>query len=90
MAQASSQAHKLKKIMSFALNMEVPLNDAMEFVQALRMIGNGMAADDDNDGRAIAAVSRMALQRLGVLEDVWSGLVKAAQKQTQIKPAKVG
>ena len=75
--------------MGFALDMEVPLNEAVEFVQALRMIGNGMAADDDNDGRVIAAVARAALQRLNDLQGVWSDLIKVAQRQMQTKPAKV-
>ena len=90
MAQTSSQAHKLKKIMGFALDMEEPLNDAMYFVLALRLIGDGIDADHDDNGRAIAAVARAALQRLDTLEDAWSGLIKAGQRQMRIKAAKVG
>ncbi len=81
---------RVDKTLRFALDMEEPLNDAMEFVQALRMIGNGMAADYDDNGRAIAAVARAALQRLDALEDAWSGLIKAGQRQMRIKAAKVG
>ncbi len=75
-------ANALRATLDRALDMEEPLNDAVEFVQALRIMGDGMVADDDNDGRAIAAVARAALRRLDVLEDVWSRLIKAAQRRT--------
>jgi hypothetical protein len=73
--QASAKA-PLKKVMGFALDMEEPLNDAMEFVQALQMIGDGMVADHNDQGRPISAVARAASRRLDVLKDTWLGLFK--------------
>ena len=39
------------------LDVEVPLNDAIKYVQALRMIGNGLIAEYDDDGEPIVAVA---------------------------------
>jgi hypothetical protein len=80
-AQATARA-RLKKIMKFALDMEEPLNDAIEFVLALRMIGDGMVADYDDQGRPIAAVARAASRRLQALESAWLGLTDIGQGKT--------
>ena len=53
---------RLRKIMDRALDMEGPLDEATELVHALRMIGDGMLADYNQDGRPVAAVARAALQ----------------------------
>ncbi len=80
----ATKRRQLEKVLSAtlgrALDMEVPLNDAMHFVLALRLIADGMDTDRDDNGRAIAAVARAALQRLDAVEGAWSGLVKAAQR----------
>lgn len=79
--QATATA-RLKKVMGFALDMEEPLNDAMEFVLALQMIGDGMMADYDDKGRPIAAVARAASRRLQALENAWLGLTEVGQGKT--------
>ena len=42
------------------LDVEVPLNDVIKYVQALRMIGSGLIAEYDDDGEPIVAVARAA------------------------------
>ena len=71
---------RLRKVMDRALDMEEPLTEAMEFVQALRMIGNGMASDRDDSGRPIAAIAGAALQRLDVLKHTWLCTLNAGRK----------
>ena len=48
-----------------------PLNDAIKYVQALRMIGNGLIAEYDDDGEPIVAVARVAAERLEAVKDIW-------------------
>ena len=59
--------------------MEVPLNEASDFVLALRLIGNGLVADHNCDGRAIAAAAWAASQRLDALRDIWDRIYAAAK-----------
>jgi hypothetical protein len=79
-SRVQASAKTPRKIAHRALDMEVPLNDAMEFVQALRMIGDGMVADDNDDGRPIAAVARAALNRLDDLKRAWVGVIKLGRR----------
>jgi hypothetical protein len=65
--------------MSLALDMEEPLNDATDFVRALWLMGDGMAAHNQ-EGEPIAAVARVALQRLAVLKDAWNAVIEAARR----------
>ncbi len=56
------------------LDVEVPLNDAIKYVQALRMIGSGLIAEYDDDGEPIVAVARAASERLETLKTIWNGI----------------
>jgi hypothetical protein len=78
--RAHDTAKSLAKVRGFAVDMEVPLNEASDFVSALRLIGNGLAADYNNDGRAIAAAAWAASQRLDALRDIWDRMFKAASR----------
>jgi len=42
------------------------------------MIGDGMVADNNDEGLPIAAVARAASARLDDLERVWLGILKAS------------
>ena len=56
---------------SMLLQIEVPLNDAIQYVQALRMIGSGLIAEYDDDGEPIVAVARAAGERLEAVKEIW-------------------
>jgi hypothetical protein len=68
-----------KKVIGLAFAMEEPLNDAINLVQALRLIGHGLAADHDDAGRPIAALAWAATDQLDELKRGWQGIINAAR-----------
>lgn len=68
-----------KRLMSYALDFEEPLRDAMDFVRALKHLGFSLEEMSGNVGLSIVAVARAAEERLNDLHEVWDGLVKAAR-----------
>ena len=69
--------HRLAKIKDAAFDMEEPLADAGRFLHALRLIGHGMAADNDDTGEPIAAIAGAAQERLDALKASWEKILKA-------------
>jgi hypothetical protein len=53
------------------LDIEVPLNDAIDHVQALRLIGQGLIAEYHDAGSPIIATAHAAEARLDALKEVW-------------------
>ncbi len=70
----------LEKVVHRAFDLETPLTDTRHLVLALRMIGDGMVADNNDEGLPIAAVARAASKRLDELERVWLGILKAGRR----------
>jgi hypothetical protein len=68
------------RIVGLTLDVEEPLNDAADFVRALRLIGTGMMLDDEDEGRAITATAWAATARLDALRAAWLRLLKAARR----------
>ncbi len=75
-------AARHREILSLALDMEEPLNDATHFAQALFLIGLSLTANNNRDGGAIDAVALATLQQLETLRDVWGELIEIAREQT--------
>ncbi len=68
------------KAVALALDMEEPLNEAIDAVQALRFIGYGLTQHgDEAEGRAVAALAWKAYQRLDALQETWRKLWKAGR-----------
>ena len=78
-AKATAKA-RLAEAVRRAFDLEMPLTDTRHLVAALRMIGDGMAADRSDEGLPIAAVARAASERLDDLERVWLGILKAGRR----------
>jgi hypothetical protein len=57
--------------------MDKPLAEAIGFVGALRVMGQGLADLGRDEGSAILAVSDAAHERLQLLQHAWLGLVQA-------------
>jgi hypothetical protein len=53
------------------LDIEVPLNDAIDHVQALRLIGHGLIAEYHDAGSPIIATARAAEARLDAVKEIW-------------------
>ncbi len=72
---------RLKKLIDRARDMEEPLYETTELVNALRTLGDGMLADYKRDGRSVVAVAQAALLRLEALERTWSQLMDAGERR---------
>jgi hypothetical protein len=53
------------------LDLEVPLNDAIDHVQALSLIGQGLIAEYHDAGSAIVTTAHAASERLDALKEIW-------------------
>jgi hypothetical protein len=72
----------LTKIVDDAPNIEVPLADATDFVHALLVIGFGMIADHQDNGRPIVSIAGAAWEHLDALRDAWHEILRAADAST--------
>jgi hypothetical protein len=75
-SRAQNIAKPFRKFINLALDLEMPLNDAIHFVQAIRLMGHGMMTDRDDDGQSIDAVAGAALDRLDALKDAWLKIIR--------------
>jgi hypothetical protein len=75
-----SARRTLDEMRSMLLDVEVPLNDAIKYVQALRMIGSGLIAEYDDDGEPIVAVARAASERLETLKEIWNRIHESGRR----------
>ena len=68
------------KLAHLAFRMEQPLDDAIDFVQALSLMGYGMMGSvAEGDERAIVTVAGAASKRLDALKDAWRGVIKVVR-----------
>jgi hypothetical protein len=65
------------KLHELIWQMETPLTEAIDFVEALRMMGDGLSERGCDDRSAVLRVVEAAQERLRSVEEVWSGLVRA-------------
>jgi hypothetical protein len=72
---------RARQILGRALDIEEPLREAADFVLALRQIGHGMIAMNDEEGRAVGAVACAAAERLDRLHDALIALLRAARRR---------
>ncbi|HYC18190.1 MAG TPA: hypothetical protein VEC94_13365 [Pseudolabrys sp.] len=64
-----------KETARLALDMEQPLNDALDAAHALRLVGYGLAHHlGDDEGRAVAALAWITCGRLDALKELWRQL----------------
>jgi CheY-like chemotaxis protein len=73
------------RLVSQALDLEMPLADATDLVHALRAIGDGMLADDDDRGRPVVAVALAAKNRLEDLKQEWCKLLGIAKLRRAVR-----
>jgi hypothetical protein len=69
------------KLVDLCLDMEDPLNEALDAAHALRLIGYALReVGNERDGRAVAATAWFACQRLEALQRKWQDLFKATAR----------
>jgi hypothetical protein len=69
------------KLVDLCLDMEDPLNEALDAAHALRLIGYALCeVGNERDARAVAATAWFASQRLEALQQKWQDLFKATAR----------
>jgi hypothetical protein len=70
------------KLVELCLDMEDPLNQALDAAQALLLMGRGLKQSDADaeESRAVAAVAWTACERLDTLRQAWRNLCKFASR----------
>ena len=69
------------KLVDLCLDMEDPLNEALDAAHALRLIGYALReVGNERDARAIASTAWFACQRLDALQQKWQDLFKATAR----------
>lgn len=79
MAQSKAEKQR-KRFLGHAMDMEVPLRDAAQYVVALRLMGEGLVEHDSEQGEAVVIVASAASHRLEALREAWDKACNAARK----------
>jgi hypothetical protein len=84
--KAPSRARKVKRragsnLSSLLLDIEQPLRDATHTVEALCLVGHGLLLHDNAGGDAIAALARIAAERLRDVEEMWNKVLEARRRE---------
>ena len=74
------------KLVDLCLDMEDPLNEALDAAHALRLIGYALReVGNERDARAVAATAWFACQRLEALQQKWNALFKATARAASLR-----
>ena len=80
-ATKSAAKRAARKLVELCLDMEDPLNEALDAAHALRLIGQALReVGDERDARAIASTAWFACQKLETLQQKWQHLFKATAR----------
>ncbi len=75
-SRARTSAKPPAKVHDLVFDMEVPLNEAIDHLVALRLIGRNLTTLDKENGRAIVTTSWAASQQLDTLKDIWNRILR--------------
>jgi hypothetical protein len=67
------------------LRIEQPLTDAINYVQALYLMGFGLISHHEAGGDAIVALAHATTQRLEVVKEIWSEMLGDRQRSRGTK-----
>jgi hypothetical protein len=73
---------KCREPYPFILQIEEPLTDAIHYTEALRLMGHGIIAQDDNGGDAIIALAWQTAQRLEKVKKIWNKMLDERRRAT--------
>jgi hypothetical protein len=85
-ARKPPRARKAKRragsnLSSLLLDIEQPLPDVTQPVEALRLVGHGLSIHDNAGGDAVAELARIAAERLQVVEEAWKKVLGARRRE---------
>jgi hypothetical protein len=73
-----------EKLMALCFDMEEPLNEALDAVHAMHLIGHGLREfANESEAGAVASTAWLACQKVEALQQIWRDLFKAAAQATR-------
>jgi hypothetical protein len=67
------------------LRIEAPLTDAINYVQALYLMGFGLISHHEAGGDAIVALADETRQRLEAVKEIWNEMLGEKQRSRNLK-----
>ena len=67
------------------LGIEEPLTDAINYVQALYLMGHGLISHHEAGGDAIVALAEETGQRLESVKEIWNEMLGEKQRSRSLK-----
>src|SRR3954469_416591 len=71
------------------LGIEEPLTDAINYVQAMYLMGYGLISHHEAGGDAIVALAEETGQRLGAVKEIWSEMLGDKRRSRRPKRRRV-
>jgi hypothetical protein len=82
--QARKIARRNKPLL-LVLRIEEPLTDAINYVQALYLMGHGLISHHEAGGDAIVALADETGQRLEAVKEIWNEMLGEKQRSRGLK-----
>jgi hypothetical protein len=67
------------------LGIEEPLTDAINYVQALYLMGFGLISHHEAGGDALVALADETRQRLEAVKEIWNGMLEERRRSRRLK-----
>jgi hypothetical protein len=67
------------------LGIEEPLTDAINYVQALYLMGFGLISHHEAGGDALVALAHETRQRLEAVKEIWNEMLEEKQRSRSLK-----
>jgi hypothetical protein len=68
------------------LGIEEPLTDAINYVQAMYLMGHGLISHHEAGGDAIVALADETGRRLEAVKEIWNEMLGEKQRSLDLKP----
>ena len=83
-ARAQKTSRRAESI-SLILGVEAPLTDAINYVQALHLMGYGLISHYETGGDAIVALAQETGQRLEAVKKIWNRMLQEKRRSRRPK-----
>ena len=83
--RAQKSARRNKPIV-LILGIEEPLTDAINYVQAMYLMGQGLISHHEAGGDAIVALAHETGKRLEAVKEIWNGVLREKRNPKRTPP----
>jgi hypothetical protein len=84
-SRAQKTAHRAEPF-PLLLRIEQPLTDAINFAQALYLMGFGLISHHEAGGDAIVALAHETGKRLEAVKEIWNGMLRERRSSKRTPP----